>query len=533
MKIIGYEKRKNKELFKSFKNLKTLEIKEIQNYIPIYNKFFNFDKTQEINLDHCNFISDIEDNESMDENDEFPEKIFNVEIKNKNGTFKKKSFLKLTPVVEASQFLTGKYKLNNEDFYKLPNIEQDGHVDLYDTNNISYTDSLFSFLSSKLLNTYHFENAIDYYGSFLSIIDNFRLDISDDAEYYNDSDFFVKNKNKLFRIENDTTNPTLSFEDTDEILKFDCFEPSETHINFPVDSPVDSPIHSPVDSPVDSPIHSPIHSPVEVSPVNSEVSESSCSSRSSYTERTDNSYMEEVNVIFNKYLVQITSLEHCVDTLDTLILSNSLKSEDEWLSCLFQIIITLILFQDVFSFTHNDLHTNNIMYVRTEKEFLSYCYRGIYYKIPTFGRIFKIIDFGRSIYKVNGQICCSNSFRPSGDASTQYNCEPYFNDKKKRVDPNFSFDLCRLACSIWDNIDDSTEKTGVVKIIDDWCKDDKGKNVLYKQNGEERYPNFKLYKMIARTVHNHTPHNQLQRPEFSKFITTPIDAIMLDDIPKF
>ena len=242
--------------------------------------------------------------------------------------------------------------------------------------------------------------------------------------------------------------------------------------------------------------------------------------------------IEEVNVIFNKYLVQITCLEHCVDTLDTLILTNSFKSEDEWLSCLFQIIIILIVFQDTFSFTHNDLHTNNVMYVHTDKEFLSYCYRGIYYKIPTFGRIFKIIDFGRSIYKINGQICCSNSFRPSGDASTQYNCEPYFNPKKKRIDPNFSFDLCRLACSIWDNIG-NRQKTGVSKIIDEWCRDDKGINVLYKTNGEERYPNFKLYKMIARTVHNHTPHNQLQRPEFSKFITGPIDAVMLDDIPKF
>ena len=37
--------------------------------------------------------------------------------------------------------------------------------------------------------------------------------------------------------------------------------------------------------------------------------------------------------------------------------------------------------------------------------------------------------------------------------------------------------------------------------------DDNGKNILYKKNGEERYPNFKLYKMIARIVHNHTPEN--------------------------
>ena len=40
---------------------------------------------------------------------------------------------------------------------------------------------------------------------------------------------------------------------------------------------------------------------------------------------------------------------------------------------------------------------------------------------------------------------------------------------------------------------------------------------LYKNNGAERYPEFKLYKMIARHVHNHTPHAQLERKEFMNF----------------
>ena len=57
----------------------------------------------------------------------------------------------------------------------------------------------------------------------------------------------------------------------------------------------------------------------------------------------------------------------------------------------------------------------------------------------------------------------------------------------------------------------------VVKLIVEWCSDDNHINVLYKNNGIERYPDFKLYKMIARCVHNHTPHAQLERPEFKKF----------------
>ena len=57
------------------------------------------------------------------------------------------------------------------------------------------------------------------------------------------------------------------------------------------------------------------------------------------------------------------------------------------------------------------------------------------------------------------------------------------------------------------------------------------KNVLYKKNGEERYPNFKLYKMIARTVHNHNPQEQLNFPLFSQYETNDeIDYELIMDI---
>jgi hypothetical protein len=115
----------------------------------------------------------------------------------------------------------------------------------------------------------------------------------------------------------------------------------------------------------------------------------------------------------------------------------------------------------------------------------------------------------------------------NGDASTQYNFEPYFNNKKPRLEPNYSFDLCRLACSLFDYfIDDhrETEKLceddEIIRLIVDWITDDKGRNVLYKSTGEERYPDFKLYKMIARSVHNHIPKNQISNPLFDEFKIT-------------
>ena len=182
------------------------------------------------------------------------------------------------------------------------------------------------------------------------------------------------------------------------------------------------------------------------------------------------------------------------------------------------------------------------MYIPTEKQFLYYKVDGSYYKVPTFGRIFKIIDFGRAIYKFKGEVMCSDSFHPKGDAATQYNCLPYFNPKKPVIEPNYSFDLCRLSCSIYDElVEDISEEhlieSPIFKIILNWCKDDKGRNIMYKKNGDERYPDFKLYKMISRKVHNHVPINVLRNTYFDKYKVTKKKmgkdkAIMnIDEIP--
>jgi hypothetical protein len=275
---------------------------------------------------------------------------------------------------------------------------------------------------------------------------------------------------------------------------------------------------------------------------------STCSSRTSYTENleqhshnlseTDETEWEDIeensdcgdhiiNATLPKFPIQVICMEYCENTFDDLIMNNEL-SHDEWFSALMQIIMILIMYQKVFSFTHNDLHTNNVMYTNTDLKYIYYCYKKKYYRVPTFGKIFKIIDFGRAIYKYNGKTFCSDSFQPGSDAATQYNTEPYFNEKKPRLEPNYSFDICRLACSIFDYVIDDLEDIvdlekckPIVRLINSWCLDDNGLNVLYKNNGDERYPDFKLYKMIARCVHNHTPQAQLDRKEFAHFCINP------------
>jgi hypothetical protein len=215
-------------------------------------------------------------------------------------------------------------------------------------------------------------------------------------------------------------------------------------------------------------------------------------------------------------------MEKFSGTLDELLLNRLLTDETHLSAALMQVIMTLIIYKRAYGFTHNDLHTSNIMYKTTEHEYLYYIFNGKTYRVPTYGRIFTLIDFGRAIYNYKGHVFCSDSFAPDGDAYTQYNTEPFYNPAKPRIDPNPSFDLCRLGCALYDiALDgeyDTRDLNEYQRTVFRWCQDDTGRNILYKSNGDERYPNFKSYKMIARIVHEHTPEAQLEFPFFSQWV---------------
>jgi hypothetical protein len=265
-------------------------------------------------------------------------------------------------------------------------------------------------------------------------------------------------------------------------------------------------------------------------------SSSSSSSRSSL----GNDFESTFGYIYN-FPCQMICMEKCNGTLDELFV-NGMMDAEQATSALMQVIMTLLTYDKAFGFTHNDLHTNNIMYVETELDYLYYKYDGIMYQVPTYGRIYKIIDFGRSIYTFQKHLFCSDSFFPKGDAATQYNFGPFLNPKKPVLEPNPSFDLCRLGVSIFDfvmDVDlDVSELDGFQRLIRRWCQDDRRHNVLYKKNGDDRYPNFKLYKMISRTVHRHTPQAQLAVPISQQYrveeVHEEVQPIMdLDALPSY
>jgi hypothetical protein len=439
-------------------------------------------------------------------------------------------------------------------------------------HNYAYVDSFYYYLTSKILEK-GFVHGLEFYDSYICVSKECEIDIVDDFEYLCDSNFFSEKLNNqfYFKDENignffnkkepikiDQSSEDITFEveeldmneleETEQTKEQDVEQNKETELEIEMESLDNISKDSNIDD-IDTDDNSDIVGDTESEKSDdsddsddsndSDDYETESDSDSDSDSGSENSKEPEKLILIIKNIpTQVIAIEKCEGTFDSLLENNELTME-ELESALFQIIVMLYVYQNIFDFTHNDLHTNNIMFIHTEEEFLYYKVKEVYYKIPTFGKIYKIIDFGRSIYKVNNKLVCSDSFSQNGTAHTQYNFEPFYNKNKQIVEPNKSFDLCRLACSMIDFIIDDIKQiqkfreVPVYDLIISWLYDDNGINVLYKNNGEERYPDFKLYKMIARIVHNHTPENQFNHACFNKYKTTVTNKIMnIDELIK-
>jgi len=214
--------------------------------------------------------------------------------------------------------------------------------------------------------------------------------------------------------------------------------------------------------------------------------------------------------IFDDVAVQMTVMEKFTGTLYDLLMKHSEPEKHyAWIS---QIIFALAFAQRNFAFTHNDLHGNNVMYLETTKEFLYYSHAGINYKVPTYGYIIKIIDFDRGIGSVRlsgmkePKLFMSDQFATSEEAGGQYNIPPFYVSSHSTIKPNPSFDLVRLATSLfWDLFPNGPKcddylNNSVFKLFIKWMKLDDGTDLLFHKNNPkvDRYPGFNLYKAIAR-----------------------------------
>ena len=550
---INYKKNDNSLLFNQ-KNKSLLDISKIQNYIPLFNNFFNLTNTNyaNFNINYPYYLNDLLSKESYNK---YKALLISNDTEEK---IEKNIFFKYSPLLDPVKYICNKYDLS-KNLITLPQVDISNnltHSKINDVNNSAYVDGFFTFLTSQLLHTHNFIHGLDCYGTFLAIKKNLLIDISDDIDFLYNSDDFHKNNNNIFKFTNNLHIDKLNFDTRNNKKKLiineeltnnniislsninDLKEINNVFISNTISDNNDLSNNNLI-----------FESNLSHKSRNTNSSGSTCSSRSSNTHNSDDKNSndiddsdnsdkssecsesscstaseDEVIISIDNFPVELIALECCKDTLDSYITNNKIKDQ-EWDSIILQIIMILATYQKTFNMTHNDLHTNNIMYIESEKKYIIYKINNKHYKVPSFGKIYKIIDFGRAVYSYKGTQMCSDSYSKDGDAATQYNFGVYLDPDKPVIEPNYSFDLCRLGCSIFDffieDLDQVKEiKSPIKKIILNWCYDDKNRNILYKNNGEERYPDFKLYKMIARTVHNHTPLKVLENEHFNQYLVS-------------
>ena len=212
-----------------------------------------------------------------------------------------------------------------------------------------------------------------------------------------------------------------------------------------------------------------------------------------------------------------------------------------WVAWLFQIVAVLGFLQKQVSFTHNDLHTNNVVWRATKEPYLYYkAGDNTTWRIPTYGRIFSLIDFGRAIFKIQDHLWISDDHWPDNDAGGQYNFGPFYSIEKPKVVPNPSFDLCRFAVSLLEGLyDEYPERrkgsnvpllsqegnwkmyetvSPLFNLLWTWTLDDDGRTVYQDKAGDEKHPGFDLYVAIAHSVHDAVPRDQVRKPIFEPFV---------------
>ena len=91
-------------------------------------------------------------------------------------------------------------------------------------------------------------------------------------------------------------------------------------------------------------------------------------------------------------------------TLGDILSRGKYGSSDEIYSLITQLTLQIGCIQFVAGMTHSDLLPRNVMFKNVPKDtFLTYEYRGEFYEIPTYGKVFYLIDFGWSSFTLRSK----------------------------------------------------------------------------------------------------------------------------------
>ena len=466
-----------------------------------------------------------------------------IDIKNPAGETKAiNAFCKITHVLDPIRWIKRKYSEidggspENQKAYKAYNTKMN------DPMNQAYVEALTYYCCSRLREKDTSPHFTYFYGAFKANAHAYKFNITDDFDHYRNMKWFWEGYDaKLF---------TFSFENAEnetESQKDECVR-RPSFLEEDVDSERSSDSSSSRDESIQRSISDSgggsIHSADNLSFHTGESSDDDTND-----DMDEPAFFLEVE----NFPVMLMYLEKNDGVMDDLLNDSigvspgSPEWESMWSAWLFQILSALCVAQHTLSLTHNDLHSNNIVWTETEEEFLYYQKRdGTCFKVPTYGKIFRLIDFGRAIFRLKNKVIFSDDFRDGNDAATQYNFGALRDSTRSELGPNPSFDLARLAVSMFEALfpnEPDKKKGGKVLSEEEgltvretesdlfntmwsWMVTDFGENILINAAGEEKYPDFDLYNVIAEQCHQAVPSEQLNKKPFAGF------KIMKGDVPQ-
>lgn len=472
-----------------------LKLHNFQLYNPILKHYFNFynnNSYKYYTFDSKYNLYNLKDSLLPKNKDTYIKHIYSAKVKN-NYTKKledRNVFIKVCSILETSQYIQHLYNLNHNS--GLPNYyHNQANRKINDSNNSAYIDGFSSFILGKLVETGACPSFPLYYGSFSGIMDKFKFDITEDYNSIKHMSWFKRYNNNKFDIEME------SYDNFSDIIKELLISGSSDDLEFDTLSD-DSSVCS------DSSDRSNRSDRSNSSDTFTDIESCSDISINSLLDINKVKYCN-----FKNYPVHLTCMQSFDDTLDNLLDDGYDMTNTEWKSILFQICFALAVAQKKYNFIHNDLHSSNIMFETTTQKFIYYKVNNKLFKIPTFNKLCKIIDFGRATFIIDKHVYFSDVFKRDGDAEGQYDY-PYNNYFKNcKIRPNPSFDLARLATTIYERFEDDSE---LIDLMEKWTTDDHGLVLL----GE--CDDFDLYRNIGTNVHSALPRKQLDNVIFKQFI---------------
>jgi hypothetical protein len=455
----------------------------------------------------------------------------------------KQAYCKLTHILDPIRWIKNRYtrSLDSKRTKALVRTQKR----MKDPMNKAYVECLASYCLSRVRELDLSPHFPLFYGSFSGLVDTYEYDISDEYSTYRNSAWLWKGiRSNKCRLIVEPAEAEADFTECPSFINGDY--KSATGSDTTLDTSDSEDELSDIDEQNDLETRS-LRTADDLSFHSHASSDESTGSDES---ESDESEDPKLALEVTDFPVAIMYLEMSEGVIDSFLEDHSLIEakpgtelwEAKWTAWIFQIIAGLCVAQATLSFTHNDLHTNNIVWSSTDKPFLYYsCRDGTIWKIPTYGKILRIIDFGRAIFRLKQQVIYSDDFMPGNDAATQYNFGPLQQLKPNNapeVYPNASFDLSRLAVSLFEGLfpEQPAAKTGgallsrepgleiretqsdLYNLLWSWMVTRSGENILINDEGDEKYPSFDLYTTIAAEIDSACPRDQVKKKIFKEFI---------------